>query len=175
MGTQSIHEALARAAAVFAARPTQAVSPDVPAKARWSGGLECELSGPAGAQVRTGMPRSLAGRADAPTPGWYLRAAQASCLTTVIALRAAETGLVLRELEVEYGSESDARGILGLPGARAVGPLRATVRVRISADHAGEPLLRELVHWAFEHSPVAASMRDEPRLEWTLEFPGSHA
>jgi uncharacterized OsmC-like protein len=175
MGVQSIREALARAGAVFAARPMQAVSSDTPAKARWLGGLECELSGSLDARVRTAMPRSLGGRADAPTPGWYLRAAQASCLATVIALRAAETGLALRELEVEFGSESDARGVLGLPAARAVGPLRAMVRVRISADNVAERTLRELVQWAFEHSPVAACMQDEPRLEWKLVLSGCPA
>jgi hypothetical protein len=62
-----------------------------------------------------------------------------------------------------------------LPAARAVGPLRAMVRVRISADNVAERTLRELVQWAFEHSPVAACMQDEPRLEWKLVLSGCPA
>jgi uncharacterized OsmC-like protein len=170
MDLATIREALQRAATVFAARPGQALVSDVPALARWEHGLECCVSGPYGATLRTSIPRALGGSGDAPTPGWYLRAAQASCLATAIVMRAAATGVAIRALEVEYASESDARGVLGLAGAQCVGPLSVRARIRIDASGADEAEVRALIDWAMTHSPVLAANRDEPRPELHVEF-----
>ena len=45
------------------------------------------------------------------------RAAYASCVATLIAMRAAEEGWSLGMLEVTIDSESDDRGILGISSA----------------------------------------------------------
>jgi uncharacterized OsmC-like protein len=169
MDLATIRQALQRTAAVFAARPSQALVHDRPALARWEDGLECRVTGPHGATVRTSLPSALGGAGDAPTPGWYLRAAQASCLATAIVMRAATTGIAIRALEVEYASDSDARGVLALPGAQAVGPVSVRVRVRIDAAGA-EAELRALIDWAVAHSPVLAANRDAPRPELRVEF-----
>jgi uncharacterized OsmC-like protein len=170
MDTTNIRELLARVSAMLKARPGRAVSADSSALAQWQGGLECELAGPGAQRARSSMPRALGGSADAPTPGWYLRAAQAACLATSIVLLAAEQGLELSELAVECGSESDARGFLGLPGALAVGPLRSSIRVRIKAAAADHAQLRQLVTVAYRQSPVLAAMRELPAPEWQFEF-----
>jgi uncharacterized OsmC-like protein len=170
MDTSGLRELLTRLKAVFMGRPGHAVSSDSPALAQWRGGLECELTGPGDTRARSSMPRALGGDGDAPSPGWYLRAAQAACLATSIVLQAAEGGIELNELAVECGSESDARGFLGLPGALAVGPLRSSIRVRIGADAADQAQLRQLVETAYRHSPVMAAMRDLPAPEWQFEF-----
>jgi uncharacterized OsmC-like protein len=169
MDLATIRHALQRTAAVFAARPSQALVHDRPALARWEHGLECAVTGPHGAAVRTSLPNALGGAGDAPTPGWYLRAAQASCLATAIVMRAAATEIAIRALEVEYASDSDARGVLGLPGGQAVGPLAVRVRVRIDAS-GDEAALRALIDWAVAHSPVLAANRDAPRPELRVEF-----
>lgn len=167
-----IRAALQRVAAVFSARPAQAISADAPALAHWRGGLECELTGPHGHTITTALSTTIGGAGDAPSPGWYLRAAQASCLATAIAMCAAERDIELGEIEVECGSESDARGALGLPGAVAVAPVRASIHVRIRALAADEPLLRDLVAAACRQSPVLAALRDQPAPQWILEFRG---
>jgi uncharacterized OsmC-like protein len=171
MDRTTIRAALERVAAVFAARPSQAISADAPALARWRDGLECELTGPHGHRARTALSAALGGAGDAPSPGWYLRAAQASCLATAIVMCAAERDIELCQLEVECGSESDARGALGLQGAVAVAPVRASIRVRIDAPATGQPALRELVEIASRQSPVLAALRDQPAPQWILEFP----
>jgi hypothetical protein len=85
------------------------------------------------------------------------------------------TQIAIRSLEVEYASDSDARGVLGLPGGRAVGPLAVRVRVRIDASGADEAALRALIDWALVHSPVLAATRDTPRPELRIEFVGHGA
>jgi uncharacterized OsmC-like protein len=169
MDLATIRQALQRTAAVLAARPSQALVSDKPALARWEQGLECAVTGPHGATVRTSLSRALGGAGNAPTPGWYLRAAQASCLATAIVMRAATTGIAIRALEVEYASDSDARGVLGLPGGKTVGPVSVRARIRIDAS-GDEAELRALIDWAAAHSPVLAANRDAPRPEFRVEF-----
>ena len=103
------------------------------------------------------MPAALGGGATAPNPGWFLRAALASCNATVIAMRAAQRGITLTGLEVAVSSESDTRGMLGLDESisAAMQPLR--MHVRISAAGAKPEELREIVAWAAAHSPVGCT------------------
>lgn len=56
--------------------------------------------------MRTDMPLGIGGTATAPSPGWFLRAAEASCVASLIAIRAAATDVTLR-------SVIDARGLDG--------------------------------------------------------------
>jgi uncharacterized OsmC-like protein len=56
------------------------------------------------------MVPSVGGTATAPSPGWLLRPAEASCVVTLIAMRAAMSRIALDTLEVTGDSESDDRG-----------------------------------------------------------------
>lgn len=123
-------------------------------------GLRCRASGPRGAVLLSDMPRSVGGGGAAPTPGWLLRAALANCDATVIAMRAAQLGIVLTMLEVSVDSESDDRGLLGIGNDPVpAGPLSMRVRVRIAADDIAPEQLREIVEWAEAHSPVGDAIR----------------
>jgi uncharacterized OsmC-like protein len=109
------------------------------------------------------MPPAMGGGAGAPNPGWYMRAAMASCCGTMIAMRAAQLGIALRALDVSVESESDNRGMLGLDDAISAGLSNLRTKVRIAAENATEQQLDELVRWAERHSPVGCTVRDAPR------------
>ena len=76
--------------------------------------------------MTTDMPTSVGGGNTAPSPGWQLRAAEASCVATLIAMRAAQVGVALAKVEVTVDLESNDWGILGIgdesAGAVPAGP-----------------------------------------------------
>ena len=84
-------------------------------------GLKSRVEGPNGATLVSDMPKGVGGEDSAPSPGWLLRAAIASCDATVIAMRAAQEGVELSTLEVTVDSESDDQGLLGMDEARSAG------------------------------------------------------
>lgn len=159
MSIEQIRESLDQVARHFIDHPEDAVSQDKPAVAILESGLRCRATGPNGATLVTDMPPAIGGTATAPTPGWFLRAALANCDATVIAMRAAQLGIVLTQLEVTVGSESDNRGLLGVGDAAPAGPLGVHVAVRIAAEGASEQQLRDIVRWAEQHSPVNDAVR----------------
>ena len=99
--------------------------------------------------------RASAGLARRPSPGWHFRAATASCVASLIGIRAAVLGIELGPVEVVVDSESDDRGILGLDSGvvrrRAVDEGR---RSSIQAKRADRAAVEALVAWAVEHCPV---------------------
>ena len=143
----------------LAAHPNQGRRTDKPATAVVERGLRCRAHGPDGAVLISDMPQALGGEGSAPTPGWFLRAALASCDATVIAMRAAQLGVSLTELEVTVDSESDARGLLGVDDSVCAGALSMRTRVRIGAAGTPPERLRQIVHWAAAHSPVGDAVR----------------
>jgi uncharacterized OsmC-like protein len=100
------------------------------------------------------MVPSVGGTATAPSPGWLLRAAEASCVVTLIAMRAAMLGITLDTLEVTVDSESDDRGILGIDESVPAGPLSGRVSVRLLADGVEASALDKLARWGVAHCPV---------------------
>jgi uncharacterized OsmC-like protein len=102
--------------------------------------------------MQTDMPASVGGSALAAPPGWYMRAAAASCVATLMAMRAASIGKALSGLSVTVGSESDDRGILGVDEAIPSGPF--SMSVAITAESVAEAELREIADWAVKHCPV---------------------
>lgn len=156
MTDSAIHEAISSAIAYITAHPDEARYTDSPATATLTDGLTVTVSGPDGVTVRTDMPESVGGEATAPSPGWLLRAAQASCLATLIAMRAAQMGIEHGPIEVVVDSESDDRGILGIDEAVPAGPLSS--RARISVAMAGASR-QALVSWADQHCPVQDAVR----------------
>ena len=115
--------------------------------------------GPKCAALISDMPKGIGGGGAAPTPGWFLCAALANCDATVIAMRAAQLGVVLTRLEVTVDSVSDDRGILGLGDDIPPGPQSMRIRVAIAADGATPEQLRQIVEWAEAHSPVGDALR----------------
>ena len=118
-----IGDALRGARAYLTEHPDEARYRDSAATARLDRGLAVTVDGPDGAVLRTDMPPSIGGGGAAPSPGWYLRAAHAACVATLVAMRAAEEGVALDRLEVVVDSESDDRGITGARDAVPAGPL----------------------------------------------------
>jgi uncharacterized OsmC-like protein len=155
-GDMSIGDAVARASAYLRDHPGEARYRDSAATARLSGGLLVEVSGPGGEALTTDMPHGIGGGASVPSPGWYFRAAAASCVASLIAIRAAVLGLSLApgSVEVSVDSESDDRGILGLDDAIPAGALSVQVVVSIAAPGVEREQLEGLARWAVDHCPV---------------------
>lgn len=159
MSDAKIRDALANAVAYLRTHPDEARYTDSPATAVLESGLAVTVSSPDGMTVDTDMPKSVGGGNAAPSPGWLLRAAQASCLATLIAMRAAQQDLEPGPIEVVVDSESDDRGILGLDDSVPAGPLSSRARVRIGPTRLPAAQLEALVRWAEMHCPVQDAVR----------------
>ena len=154
MGAEQIRRAVEAARAKLHLHPEDAQSTDTSATAQLVDGLLVRVSGPRGASITTGMGASVGGTGTAPSPGWYLRAAEASCVTTLIAMRAAMLGVALDTLEVTVDSISDDRGMLGSDDQVPPGPLSSRISVRVLAEGVAPATLGEISQWGFAHSPV---------------------
>jgi len=154
---RTVAESIARVRRHFEARPEMARGDDPPATATLGAGLALEIAGPQGQRARSDMPAAIGGNDAAPAPGWYLRAGMAACTATVVAMYAAEQGIVLESLEVTVSSHSDKRGLLGMadvsPASRGLHTM-----IRLAAAGVPEAVLRELAERAQRHSPVAATI-----------------
>jgi uncharacterized OsmC-like protein len=159
MERDEIRDAIGSLVAYLGDHPEKWRHADPPATATIVEGLRCRASGPDGATIVTDMPRAVGGGNSAPRPGWYMRAALATCDATVIAMRAAQLGIALDRLEVTVASESDPRGLVGMDDAVDAGPLGVRVRVAIAAAGASAEELRAIVEWAERHSPVGDALR----------------
>jgi uncharacterized OsmC-like protein len=151
-----------------AEHPDEARYTDSAAIARLDRGLRFQVEGADGASLMTDMPESVGGTDAAPSPGWILRAAIASCEGTLIAMRAATEGIELAELEVTVDSDSDDRGILGLDDTVPPGPIGVRVRVRVVAEGPVDDL-RPIVEWAHSHCPVTDAVAREVPVTLEIE------
>ncbi len=142
---------------------------DSPAVAVVESGLRVRTTGPDRAEVVSDMSAGVGGAATAPSPGWLLRAANASCIATLIAMRAAEEGVTLDTLEVTVDSESDDYGILGLDPNVPAGPLSMRVHVRASS-HASAETVRAVVEWGVAHCPVCDAVKRAVPVEVQVEL-----
>ncbi len=165
MGQQEIKQALDGAIEFLTANPDEARYTDSPATARLTDpqGLRADVSGPDDASMSTDMPTSVGGTNTTASPGWYLRAAEASCVATLIAMRAAQLGVTLTEVEVTVDSESNDWGILGIGDDSGLGvpagPVSTRVAARVRATGSDEGTIREIVDWAVDHCPVTDAVR----------------
>ena len=158
---EGIREAIEGASAYLRAHPDEARYTDSAATARIASGLRVLVTGPSGESVESDMVPAVGGAGSAPSPGWLLRAAEASCVATLIAMRAAQQGRKVTQVEVTVDSESDDRGILGLDPSTPAGPLSTRIAVRIALAGAPETEAREIVAWAVDHCPVVDAVRRE--------------
>ncbi len=155
-----IGDALRGARAYLTEHPDEARYRDSAATARLDRGLAVTVDGPDGAVLRTDMPPSIGGGGAAPSPGWYLRAAHAACVATLVAMRAAEEGVELTKLEVVVDSESDDRGITGTDDAVPAGPFSdLRCASRSPSDGVDGDRLRGIAEWGWRHCPVDDAVR----------------
>ena len=158
----SIREAIESATAYLREHPNDAVSTDSRATATLLSGLRVHVTGAGSESVMTDMVPSVGGEGSAPSPGWLLRAGIASCVATLVAMRAGELDHQLETVEVEVDSVSDDRGILGIDASVPSGPLsvRLSVRVATSSTKREElEAIEALVPWAVDHCPVVDAVR----------------
>jgi uncharacterized OsmC-like protein len=167
----SIGEAVAAASAYLTAHPDEARYRDSAARATLTSGLAVHVVGPGGESLRTDMPRGIGGTAGAPSPGWFLRAALASCVASLVAIRAATLEIVIDHVEVVVDSESDDRGILGLDPSIPAGPLSSRVAITINASGQSPAELAAIAGWAVDHCPVTDAVRRAVPIELRLNVP----
>lgn len=169
MSATNIREAIERLSATISADASRARAKNIPATARLTSGLQCELTGPKNERYVTDMPAAMGGGGTAPNPGWFLRGAAASCTATVIAMRAAKLGIALKALEVTVDTDADLRGILGLDEKVSAGQSALRMKVKIAAPGTPAGTLRELVGWAEAHSPVSCTLKRPPACSLDVE------
>lgn len=153
MGNSRITEAIAAAKGYLAAHPDEARYRDSVASAVVEDALRIRVTGADGASLVTDMVAGVGGAGSAPSPGWFFRAAYASCAATLIVMRSAEQGVDLSGLEVDVDGESDDRGILGIADDVPAGPLSMKVTVR-AASGQDEDTVRNIIMWGLAHCPV---------------------
>lgn len=158
MAADQIRNAIETATAYLREHPDEARSTDSAAVASIVDGLVVRVTGPGGVSLTTDMVPSVGGTASAPSPGWLLRAAEASCVATLVAMRAAMLGITLDTLTVTVDSESDDRGLLGIDDAVPAGPLSDRVSVRLTAAGIDPGTLEEMAHWGVKHCPVCDAL-----------------
>ncbi len=165
--SDGIRDAVRNASAYLADHPDQARYRDSHARAHLVGGLKVTVDGPGGEHVETDMPKGIGGAGSTPSPGWYLRAATAACVASLIGIRAAAAGVELEpgSVEVMVDSESDDRGILGLEDGIPAGALSMKIVVGLRSRTADRATLEALVGWAVDHCPVSDTVRRSVAVE----------
>jgi uncharacterized OsmC-like protein len=154
MGGAEIKRAIKTATGYLQEHPDEARYTDSVAVADVVDGLLVRVTGPGGQTMTTDMVPSVGGTATAPSPGWLLRAAEASCVATLIAMRAAMLDVALDALEVTVDSVSDDRGLLGIDETVPAGPLSSRVSIRLRAADVDPARLEEIARWGVAHCPV---------------------
>jgi uncharacterized OsmC-like protein len=150
---ESIRNAIEAASSRLRDHPDAAAATDAAATAVREQGLRFRVVGPNG-EISTDMAKSVGGSATAPSPGWLLRAALASCDATLVAMEAARDGVELADLTVTVESDSDFRGVLGVDESIQPGPVAVRVRIELAVADGSEDRLREIVQRAESRSPV---------------------
>ena len=162
MEASGISAALEKLGQTLTNQPEKALVKHAPVTATLQSGLACRISGVAGEELKTDMPGAMGGNASGPSPGWLFRASLASCLTTVIAMRAAQLGIDLSKLEVAVESEGNNKGMIGLDDRISAGMSGLRTTVQIAARNRTPQELDELATWAEKHSPVSCTLRESP-------------
>ena len=170
MGEREIAMAIAEARSWVAANRTEARYRDGAASAVIEDGLRVQVTAPDGRAIVTDMTAGVGGGASAPSPGWLLRAANASCIATLIAMRAAELGVQLDGLEVVVDSESDDAGLLDVDPSVPAGPLSMRVAVRVAGASVPDDEVRAIVTWGVAHCPVCDAVKRAVPVEVRIDL-----
>lgn len=157
--TEAIRTAIEAASAYLLEHRDEARYTDSLAKARVEEGLRIRVEGSAGEVLTTDMPGGVGGGGAAPSPGWFLRASVAACVTSLAVMRAAQLGIEGFTCEVEVDSQSDDYGILGLDPSVQAGPLSMRISIQATANGIDPALMAEVANWAVDHCPVSDAVR----------------
>ena len=172
MSNESIRTALQGAISYLAENREEARSTDSLAIATIEEGLRCVVRGQDGAEIHTDMVASVGGGNTAPSPGWLLRAATASCVATLIAMKAALDEVQLGNVEVTVDSQSDDLGILGIDDDVPAGPLSVRVHARVAPNGSDPDQLREIITWAHDHCPLCDLTKRQVPIELEIKIDG---
>jgi uncharacterized OsmC-like protein len=167
--SSTIKQAMAGAVEYLTAHPDEARYRDGAARASLRDGLVVEVIGDNGERLTTDMVPSVGGTGTAPSSGWILRAAAASCVTTLVTMRAASLDIPVDSLTVSVDSESDDRGILGMDADIPAGPLRVRIAVAARSAAADQAGLRAVIDWAVAHCPVTDALQRPVPLDIVIE------
>ncbi len=170
MSTENIRSSIEKTIGYLKANPETGLNKDTAATAILEKGLKVRTTGPKDEVMITDMPPAVGGEGAAPTPGWYMQAALATCNATGIAMRAAQEGIELTTLEVSIDTESDTRGIFGFDESIQAGPLNMGIRVRIGAEGVPEEKLHELIKWIEKYSWVGNAICRSVPLKTEVEI-----
>lgn len=130
-GDDSIRAALEDKVNALAARPADGQGTTV-SRVRLREGLTCEVQ-EGDWKLVVGMPRSVGGANEGPTPGTFGRAAFGTCLAISYRMWAARLGVSLEAVEVDVHADYDARGELGISSDVRPGYLAIRYVVRIQS------------------------------------------
>ena len=165
-----IAESIRSAREYLSEHPERAKSTDSEARAQLVEGLRVRVDGPNGWTLDTDMASAVGGAGSAPSPGWLLRAAVASCDAVLVAMLAAEEGIELQALEARVTSESDDRGLVGDgDGSIPAGPLCVALQLAIRADGHQKQELQALVERALRRSPVSDALKRQVPVDVSIE------
>ena len=170
MSIENIHNSIEGTISYLKANPEKAFKKGTAATAVLEKGLKVRTVGPENEVIISDMPPTVGGEGSAPTPGWFMQAALATCNATGIAMKAAREGIELNTLEVSIDTESDTRGIFGIQESIKVGPLNMRTRVRIGAEGVSEEKLHEIVKWNEKHSWCGNAICRSVPLETEIEI-----
>ena len=170
MSTKKIRSSIEGTISYLKANPEKAFKKVTAATAVLEKGLKVRTVGPENEVIISDMPPTVGGEGSAPTPGWFMQAALATCNATGIAMKAAREGIELNTLEVSIDTESDTRGIFGIQESIKVGPLNMRTRVRIGAEGVSEEKLHEIVKWNEKHSWCGNAICRSVPLETEIEI-----
>ena len=170
MSTEKIRSSIEGTISYLKANPEKAFKKVTAATAVLEKGLKVRTVGPENEVIISDMPPTVGGEGSAPTPGWFMQAALATCNATGIAMKAAREGIELNTLEVSIDTESDTRGIFGIQESIKVGPLNMRTRVRIGAEEVSEEKLHEIVKWNEKHSWCGNAICRSVPLETEIEI-----
>ena len=170
MSVENIRNSIEGTISYLKANPEKAFKKVTAATAVLEKGLKVRTVGPENEVIISDMPPTVGGEGSAPTPGWFMQAALATCNATGIAMKAAREGIELNTLEVSIDTESDTRGIFGIQESITVGPLNMRTRVRIGAEGVSEEKLHEIVKWNEKHSWCGNAICRSVPLETEIEI-----
>jgi len=170
MSIENIRNSIEGTISYLKANPEKAFKKGTAATAVLEKGLKVRTVGPENEVIISDMPPTVGGEGSAPTPGWFMQAALATCNATGIAMKAAREGIELNTLEVSIDTESDTRGIFGIQESIKVGPLNMRTRVRIGAEGVSEEKLHEIVKWNEKHSWCGNAICRSVPLETEIEI-----
>jgi len=149
-----------RAISVYEKRPEQARSTDC-GTAEVQAGLACVYEQD-GHRVSIDMSDTIGGGGQAPTPGYFGRAAICSCLAIGIKMTAIRDELRLRTVRVGIEQDWDNRGVFAMDGANPA-PHDTRISVEIDSREPREKL-DDLVARALESDPWLLAFRDAQRI-----------